>query len=120
MRYFMLHKPRGCISSTVDDTGRGRPTVYDVARAAGEKLGGTVNFPTSIWWLCVGTAGPALELYSALPSLITILPVPSSPSLYDGKYMLGGTLLSSEKHNLPYGVYSSQRRTNAGGFTWED
>ncbi|CAN0233073.1 unnamed protein product [Hapterophycus canaliculatus] len=34
MRYFLLHKPRGCITSTVDDTGRGRPTVYDVAKAA--------------------------------------------------------------------------------------
>lgn len=36
MRYFLLHKPRGCITSTVDDTGRGRPTVYDVAKAAGK------------------------------------------------------------------------------------
>ncbi len=35
MRYFLLHKPRGCITSTVDDTGRGRPTVYDVAKNAG-------------------------------------------------------------------------------------
>lgn len=35
MRYYLLNKPRGCVTSTVDDTGRGRPTVYDVARAAG-------------------------------------------------------------------------------------
>eukprot|EP00752_Nemacystus_decipiens_P015136 g13484.t1 len=50
MRYFMLHKPRGCISSTVDDTGRGRPTVYDVARAAGiPNFGpvGRLDFDTS-------------------------------------------------------------------------
>jgi len=44
MRYFLLHKPRGCITSTVDDTGRGRPTVYDVAKKAGRYDGnGTVN-----------------------------------------------------------------------------
>ncbi|CAM9418464.1 unnamed protein product [Ectocarpus sp. 8 AP-2014] len=50
MRYFMLHKPRGCVTSTVDDTGRGRPTVYDVAKAAGVPNFGPVgrlDFDTS-------------------------------------------------------------------------
>lgn len=51
MRYFLLHKPRGCITSTVDDTGRGRPTVYDVAKAAGDRglmIGGTVRISHSL------------------------------------------------------------------------
>ncbi|CAM9303328.1 unnamed protein product [Sphacelaria rigidula] len=50
MRYFLLNKPRGCITSTVDDAGRGRPTVYEVARAAGIPSFGPVgrlDFDTS-------------------------------------------------------------------------
>lgn len=86
MRYFLLHKPRGCITSTVDDTGRGRPTVYDVAKVAGTsrlvfrtyihtRAGTTVRVLVPLLYYC------CLYIFVALADTSCLLSALSQPLL---------------------------------------